>query len=377
MDRYSYNPNSRIARRIKERERKKRRNRRIRRTILAILIVCAAGYGGYSFFGNSITLPEFDPQAGFARLTAAVSGRNTDKEANKSDSEVLAEPTSTPEDIPEGSVEEASAGEPMESDFWDNAEQVSSAGVYPAPSENNNLLEIFKTAAGETEKICCLTFDDGPNSATTPQILDTLAKYNIKATFFELGDKLAANKDIAKRAYDEGHLLANHTYTQKYSTIYTNWDSFWGEIQKTEALITEITGEPAYKLVRFPGGSFNTGVYAGVKQEYRAKLAENGYYFVDWSVDNGDDGTRNAAQILEYVKDYTGSKPIILLMEDSNIRRATVQSLSSVIEYLQSRGYVFKRLDEICYYTAEEMPTAAPAANANGYNIFVSRGFII
>ncbi|MEE0944276.1 MAG: polysaccharide deacetylase family protein [Clostridia bacterium] len=340
MDKYSYDPNSRIARRIKERERKRRRNRRIRCTIITIIILVAVAVGIVRIFDSfNFTLPEFNPVEGFNRLVDTIKG---DEPAPVVNDAPEAQETPKPEEAP---LEESEELVP-----------VSPIGYYPAPSENNNLLDIFKTAQGEKDKVCCLTFDDGPNKATTPEILDILAEYNIKATFFELGEKLVQNKDIAKRTYEEGHLLANHTYTQKYSTIYTSWDTFWDEVQKTEALITEITDQPAYNLVRMPGGSFNSGVYGSVKQEYRAKLAEKDYYFVDWSVDNGDDGTRNSDDILNYVKDYCGSKPVVLLMEDATARRATVSSLRSVIDYLKSSGYVFKRLDEIAYYSESEMP---------------------
>lgn len=357
MDKYSYDPNSRIARRIKERERKRKRNRRIVLTVIVIaLLVCVMFVAGKFLAGSNIKLPEFNPVEGFNRLVDTIRGEET--ASNQADD--IYEEKSPVENITPSQEEEEPEATPdlekeKESEISSAPEIKSSAGVYPLPSKNNNLLDIFKTAKGETEKICCLTFDDGPNKTTTPQILDILAEYNIKATFFELGEKLEANKELAKRTNDEGHLLANHTYTQKYSTIYTNWDTFWDEVQKTEALITEVTGKPAYKLVRMPGGSFNSGVYGSVKQDYRVKLAQNNYYFIDWSVDNGDNGNRNAADVLNYVKEYTGSKPVVLLMEDASARQATVKSLRSVIEYLKESGYVFKRLDEISYYSEEEM----------------------
>ncbi|MBQ8636996.1 MAG: polysaccharide deacetylase [Clostridia bacterium] len=370
MDKYSYDPNSRIARRIKERERKRKRNRRIGITILAVIILIAVLFGAVRIIDSfNITLPEFNPVEGFNRLVDTVKGDESAPVVNDEPDE-----TNPPEELPTPKPQEENESEEQ---FEENLTVSSPVGYYPAPSENNNLLDIFKTAEGETEKICCLTFDDGPNKATTPEILDILAEYDIKATFFELGEKLAQNKDIAKRTYDEGHLLANHTYTQKYSTIYTSWDTFWDEIEKTEALITEITGQPAYKLVRMPGGSFNSGVYGSVKQEYRAKLAEKGYYFIDWSVDNGDDSTRSAADIVNYVKDYCGSKPVVLLMEDATARRATVSSLRDVIDYLKSCGYVFKRLDEICYYPEEEMPEEpVEEITILPYDTF-TRGYII
>lgn len=393
MDKYSYSQNSRIAKRIKERERKRKRRRRIIKSIIAVTIIVCCGIGAVKLV-PSFDLPEFNPVEGFERLCIklgiakdgednAVSSEipviagNADEQQTNNESEadnVADEEIVDGEEIPV--IDEG--GEPMESDFWeDNSDKqsvpVSNAGIYPAPGENNNLLDIFKNAKGETEKICCLTFDDGPNKSTTPQILDILSKHGIKATFFELGEKLASNKELAKRTFDEGHLLANHTYTQKYSTIYTDKEVFLDEVSRTEKLIEEITGQPAYKLLRFPGGGFNSGVYGGVKQELKKLIADNGYYFIDWNVDNGDDGTRNSAQILSYVKEYCGSKPIVLLMEDQNIRKATVASLDSVIEYLKSCGYTFKRLDEIAYYTAQEMPSA-PVVNGSINNI-VKRHF--
>lgn len=357
MDRYSYDPNSRVARRIKERERKKRRNRKIRNTVIVILIIAAAAFAALRYAGGmGISLPEFNPAEGFNRLIKAIGGEK-DAASDNTDNESADDSTQ-----PKEESEPSEITENVQS-MHDSTNNPTKVRYYPLPSENNNFLDIFKNAQGETEKICCLTFDDGPNKTTTPEILDTLAKYDVKASFFELGEKLEANKDIAKRTYDEGHLLANHTYTQKYSTLYTSWDSFWDEVQRTEALITDITGGSAFKIVRMPGGSFNSGVYGTVKQEYRAKLAENDYYFIDWNVDNGDDGTRNTAEVLSYVKDYCGSKPIVLLMEDSSARRATVNSLGDVIEYLKKCGYVFKRLDEIKYYTETQAPSE-PTATA-------------
>lgn len=391
MDKYNYSQNSRIARRIKERERKRKRRRRIIKSIIAVAVLACIGVFAIKYVPN-FELPEFNPAEGFERLCVKLGIAEEKKEK-----------TEVSETVPvvAGKVEEITAEEPdintgddipvldetdtpMEKDFDEELTPVSgkatNAGVYPLPTDNNNLLDIFKNAKGETEKICCLTFDDGPNKATTPQILDILAKHGVKATFFELGEKLEVNKELAKRTFDEGHLLANHTYTQKYSTIYTDKQAFIDEVDKTEKLIAEITEQPAYKLIRLPGGGFDSGVYGGVKQEYKALLAEKGYYFIDWNVDNGDDGKRSAAQILEYVKDYCGSKPIVLLMEDQPIRKGTVASLDAVIEYLKSCDYTFKRLDEIAYYSPEEIPeSAAPAVTARAgiEEIFNNSGWFI
>lgn len=351
MDKYSYNPNSRIAKRIKERERKRRRRKRI--TAAVCICAVAAGAAFFAVGKTGFELPEFDLKAGVMRVSRMIK-----KDAPAQADEKLAD--DEPQEVQGGDEyepeEAADIGTDFETVYTAPQNSGDPSGIYPPPSENNNLLDIFKNAAGEEEKICCLTFDDGPDSRSTPKILGILSNYGVKATFFELGEKAAANTELVKRTYDEGHLLANHTYTQKYSTVYSGWETFFDEVTKTGQIISEVTGEAAYPLVRFPGGSFNSGVYGAVKQEYKAQLAQNGYYYIDWSVDSGDDGTRNADGVLSYIKDYCGKRPVVLLLEDSPSRKATVDALPRIIEYLQGCGYVFKRLDEINYYTAEDMP---------------------
>ena len=75
------------------------------------------------------------------------------------------------------------------------------------------------------EKRVFLTFDDGPTESVTPFILDLLKKENIKATFFVLGGRVESNPELIKREYEEGHYIANHGYTHKYSEIYKNTDT--------------------------------------------------------------------------------------------------------------------------------------------------------
>lgn len=81
-------------------------------------------------------------------------------------------------------------------------------------SQYSNDYEDLIIKYGNTDKkILALTFDDGPDEDFTPQILDILKKYNVKATFYVIGQKVEYNKKIIKRAYDEGHEIGNHTYT--------------------------------------------------------------------------------------------------------------------------------------------------------------------
>ena len=67
------------------------------------------------------------------------------------------------------------------------------------------------------EKVIALTFDDGPDQTYTPQILDLLAEYDAKATFFVIGERAEKYPNLVRRLDDEGHEIANHTYTHPYS----------------------------------------------------------------------------------------------------------------------------------------------------------------
>ena len=240
------------------------------------------------------------------------------------------------------------------------AEQKKKYNMPPA-EEENDLLKIATSAQGSEEKICYLTFDDGPTKEVTPKVLDILKQYDVKATFFVLGKMLDTNRDIAKRAFDEGHLIANHSYYHQYAELYASSESFCGEIDKTYQLICEVTGAEPFKLVRFPGGGHNAGDYGTVKQEYKQVLKEKGYYHVDWNCLNGDaeDALRSADALIARVRETAIGKNIVVLMHDAAAKTTTPDALGSIIEYLKSKGYVFKRLDEVEYYAEPEVQEAS------------------
>lgn len=226
----------------------------------------------------------------------------------------------------------------------------------PPASEQNDLVKIAENAQGGSGKICYLTFDDGPSGAVTESILETLKNYDVKATFFMMGKMIEANKELANRVYDEGHLLANHSYSHDYKALYASADSFSAEIDKTFDLIKDVTGEEPFKLIRFPGGSYNAGDHAAEKQQYKVLLKQKGYYYADWNCLNGDaeGGSRTAAQLLERTKATSGGNNIVVLMHDAAAKKSTAEALPSIIEYLKGQGYEFRRLDEIPYYNKEE-----------------------
>ena len=94
--------------------------------------------------------------------------------------------------------------------------------------------EKFLSLSKSEQKIAYLTFDDGPTLKATPKILDILKEEDVVATFFVVGKHVKENPELVKRAYDEGHFIANHGYNQNNSKLYKNDDSFINEIKNTD-----------------------------------------------------------------------------------------------------------------------------------------------
>ena len=94
--------------------------------------------------------------------------------------------------------------------------------------------EKFLSLSKSEQKIAYLTFDDGPTLKATPKILDILKEEDVVATFFVVGKHVKENPVLVKRAYDEGHFIANHGYNHNNSKLYKNDDSFINEIKNTD-----------------------------------------------------------------------------------------------------------------------------------------------
>ena len=214
--------------------------------------------------------------------------------------------------------------------------------LMPVYSENakKEMKNIYKSNA----KVAFLTFDDGPSQAVTPLILDLLKEENIKATFFVLGSNVKKNPDIVKRAYLEGHYIANHGYSHNYAKLYSDSENVLKEYNKAEKEIQKAIGNSEYSshLFRFPGGYYG-GKYANVKKEAGKKLNENDISYIDWNVLTGDaEGANTKEKILKNIKKYTRDKgTIVVLMHDAASKILTYETLKDVIDYLRSEGYTF------------------------------------
>ncbi|MDE6738238.1 MAG: polysaccharide deacetylase, partial [Lachnospiraceae bacterium] len=130
-----------------------------------------------------------------------------------------------------------------------------------------------------------LTFDDGPSSNTN-RILDILAEYDVKATFFVVGKEEEEYQALYKRIVDEGHTLAMHSYSHKYNEIYQSLESYSADLSKLQEFLYDTTGVWC-RYCRFPGGSSNT-VSRVDMHELIAYLDEQDMSYFDWNISSGD-----------------------------------------------------------------------------------------
>ena len=202
------------------------------------------------------------------------------------------------------------------------------------------------------EKIVFLTFDDGASTTVTPQILDTLKKENVKATFFVTGENIERGgekaKELIKREFKEGNAIANHSYSHDYKYLYPdrtlNLENFLTDFKKTDDILKDILG-PYFstRVIRCPGGHMSWKDMEPL-DEY---LKENNMASIDWNALNADaQGKKKSAQeLVDYaIKTSEGKEMVVLLMHDTYGKEETAKALPQIIKYFKDNGYEFKTL---------------------------------
>ena len=208
-------------------------------------------------------------------------------------------------------------------------------------------------AKADNAKLVAITFDDGPNAKYTPVLLDALKERNIKATFFIVGYCAAAHPELVKRAYDEGHQIANHTYNHHYFSNRTSDAFIRNEVQSCAELLTSITGQTKFML-RLPGGCGNNSTR--IKNLIGAPI-------ILWSVD-GTNGRAGATEEQLYRNTVNTSRDgsIILLHDGHNM--ANVNAAIRAIDTMLAQGYEFVTVDELF-----RLKGVTPQDNVVYYNV--------
>lgn len=211
------------------------------------------------------------------------------------------------------------------------------------------------------EKRIYLTFDDGP-CAGTDEVLDILAAYDVKATFFTLGMYAAIYPERIKAISDAGHLLGCHSYSHAYMTLYQSAESVLDEIDAWKRAVAASLGEaPESVVFRFPGGAGTYYMDDSRFTEIFWALIDSGYKVFDWTFADNDRypaGKPEEQSMEDYLKastvvtlDNCEASPVwpkIMLLHDTS--EETIAVLPWIIEYLQGEGYTFGTLDELDGY---------------------------
>ena len=192
-----------------------------------------------------------------------------------------------------------------------------------------------------------LTFDDG-TSENTQQILDTLDKYGVKATFFLCCNSRDRDIENMKRIVSSGNSLAIHSVTHIYNEIYASLDSFKEDVLGMQKYLYDMTGYKTW-LYRFPGGSNNNQHAVDIKQ-CQQFLNDSGFLYFDWNVSSLDANSNNmtADDVYNNVMcGIDGSKEeYIVLMHDLNPKKFTADALPRFIEACQAKGYMILPITE-------------------------------
>ena len=194
-------------------------------------------------------------------------------------------------------------------------------------------------------KIIYLTFDDGPNKYTET-LLDILAQYNVKVTFF-VTNQSAKYAPVMRRIVEDGHAIGVHSYTHTYSDIYASKEQFFADFNKMRQLIYDHTGVWT-TLHRFPGGSGASifkKYYSGINAQLVKDLTDLGYQYFDWNVDSGDAGSNKTADAVFQAVISGVQRFDVSCVLQHDIKQHSVEAVARIIEWGLDNGYTFLALD--------------------------------
>lgn len=174
-----------------------------------------------------------------------------------------------------------------------------------------------------------LTFDDGPDPARTPALLDALAELHVKATFFMVGASVDANPALAARIAAEGHEIGNHTYTHRYLPMARS-KMVAKELALTDRAIERATGIVP-TLARPPWGGRSPKTVRAF-----ARLAKR---MVLWDVNSFDWKGKPAADVAQRVLERARPGSIILMHEARDHGEVTVEAVRLLVPALRAQGY--------------------------------------
>ncbi len=199
-----------------------------------------------------------------------------------------------------------------------------------------------------------ITFDDGPNPTQTPRLLKMLKDRGIKATFFCLGECVAQSPEVAKQIVEEGHEIANHSWSHPLLSKMGE-AAVKDQLDRAHNVIKQTTGVTP-TLMRPPYGGFT------VRQRSWANAVWN-YKIILWDVDSLDWKHRSPAKTESIIMAETKKGSIILCHD---IHKTTVDAMPATLDALSAKGFKFVTVSELLKMHHEPVPQKkAPVAKAS------------
>ena len=234
----------------------------------------------------------------------------------------------------EGTAGVPAEGTPAEGTAGVPAEGTPAEGTEGVPAEGEPASETQGRVIDPSRPMVALTFDDGPYAPVGNQIMDCLAQYGGKATFYVVGERCAAYKDEMQRMVAEGHEIGNHTYSHKYLNK-LGAAQIQSQIQRGNEAILAASGVTA-PTVRLPGGNKNAVVLANVNAP-----------MIMWNIDTLDWKTKDAGSTVNAVLGKIKDGDIVLMHE---LYTATGNAAVQIIPALVEQGYQLVTVSEMAQY---------------------------
>lgn len=189
------------------------------------------------------------------------------------------------------------------------------------------------------DKFVAITYDDGPYPPYTNQLLDVLDRYQVKATFFEIGRNIEKHPEIVPMIIARGNELGNHSYSHK-DMMFKPREFLLSEIAKTDKLLLELGVKQESISFRPPWGR-RFVVLPYLLSQMHKKL-------IMWDVDSQDyEKTHSAEDIANRVINNVRSGSIVVMHDGGGDRSKTVAATDMIVKTLQSKGYAFKTVSEL------------------------------
>ena len=205
----------------------------------------------------------------------------------------------------------------------------------------NYFVRAYSGNPREKERKIAITFDDGPHEMT-PQVLDLLQRFNVKATFFCIGSRIEQHPEIFRRILAEGHVAGNHTYSHSKSFGFFSAEKITQEINQTNALAENLSGKKNL-LFRPPFGVTTPNLRKAIRQTKQSVIG--------WNIRSLDTVTEDENQVFERIRKRIVPGGIILL-HDTSLK--TVHVLERLLLHLKSENYEVVPVTELLNIPAYE-----------------------